>query len=172
MARREYTVRVRTRSFIFGTVLLVLGVAIIAFLPVIIRYIDRSVTEKVAVYVTAPDLASDPVVTLAGLLNPEPVSGQASTSGPPDFTVSRVTDLAAARAATEKHDYAAVLAVGRDPTGELRFTLYSNQNATGTTVGGSVAVADDWTIQLGVVLGDQSPAKFTGELEKVTIELK
>ena len=169
IASREFTVRVRTRSFIFGTVLLVLGVAIIAFLPVIIRYIDRSVTEKVAVYVTAPDLASDPVVTLAGLLNPEPVSGQASTSGPPDFTVSRVTDLAAARAATEKHDYAAVLAVGRDPTGELRFTLYSNQNATGTTASmirqasNAIAISDRLT-RLGVAPADQpgvyQPADF------------
>ena len=78
VARREFGVRVRTRSFIFGTLLLVVGVAIIASLPVIIRYVDRSNSEKVAVYVAATDLPTDPVPTLTALLNPAPTSDQAA----------------------------------------------------------------------------------------------
>src|SRR5437764_10706 len=35
------------------------------------------------------------------------------------------------------------------------------QTAGGSTVGGSVTVADDWTVQVGLVLGDHSPVKFT-----------
>jgi len=31
----------------------------------------------------------------------------------------------------------------------------------GTPIGGSIAITDDWTVQLGVVLGDESPVKFT-----------
>ena len=37
VARREYMVRVTTRSYVFGTVVLLVGVLAIAFAPVIIR---------------------------------------------------------------------------------------------------------------------------------------
>jgi len=52
VARREYSVRVHTRSFLSGTALPVLGVVAIALLPVLIRYLDRIDTTRIAV--TAP----------------------------------------------------------------------------------------------------------------------
>src|SRR5512141_3064719 len=118
VARREFGVRVWTRSFVLGTLLLVLGVAIIAFLPVIIRYLDRSDTEKVAVYVAAPDLPTDPVLTLTALLNPTAANDPAKSNTPPDFSVSKVTDLAAARDATERGEYGAVLSIERPSGGD------------------------------------------------------
>ena len=172
VARREFGVRVRARSFVFGTVLLILGVTIIAFLPVIIRYVDRNLSEKVAVYVDAPDLTSDPVVMLTTLLNSAPGSDQASDDNPPDFTVSKVTDLAAARDAATKNEYAAVLAIERAPGGDLQFTLYSNQNATGSTssmirqASNTIAFSDRLA-RLGVAPADQAgiyvPADFRVE---------
>jgi len=69
VARREFEVRVRTRSFGFGTLLLVIGVVAIALLPVIVRYIDRQDATRVAVVVASDDLAVDPVDTLTRLLN-------------------------------------------------------------------------------------------------------
>jgi ABC-2 type transport system permease protein len=161
IARREFSVRVRTRSFLIGTLLLVLGVAIIAFLPVIIRYIDRTGSEKVAVYVAAPDLTADPVVTLTALLNPTTASAPGSTAEPADFTVSKVTDLVAARDATEHGEYAAVLAIERAAGGDLHFTLFTNQNATGSTASmvrqASNAIAiSDRLARLGVAPADQA----------------
>ena len=169
VARREFTVRVKTRSFIFGTALLVLGVAVIAFLPVIIRYADRNMTEKVAVHVTAPDLSTDPVATLTVLLNPAASSGQAGTDDTPDFTVSMVTDLAAARQATDRNEYAGLLAIGRAPDGELQFTYYSNQNAMGSTASmvrqaSNTIAMTDRLARLGVAPAEQAgiylPAEF------------
>ena len=169
IASREFTVRVRTRSFIFGTVLLVLGVAVIAFLPVIIRYVDRNMTEKVAVYVAAPDLSTDPVATLTVLLNPAATSDQGAIDNTPDFTVSKVTDLAAAREATNRNEYAGLLEIDRAPDGELQFTYYSNQNSMGSTASmvrqasNTIAVTDRLA-RLGVAPAEQAgiylPADF------------
>jgi ABC-2 type transport system permease protein len=169
VARREFSVRVRTRSFLIGTLLLVLGVSIIACLPVIIRYLDRTVNEKVAVYVSAQDIATDPVTTLAVLLNPATTSGQAGTDNPPDFIVSRVTDLAAAREAARSNEYAGVLAIERVPSGELEFTFYTNQNSMGSTASlvrqASTTIAvSDRLARLGVAPTEQAaiyqPADF------------
>jgi len=132
IASREFSVRVRTRSFIFGTLLLVLGVVVIAFTPVIIRYVDRTSSERIGVYVGVSDLAIDPVASLSTNLNAAAATGEPS-EGPPDFVVSRVSDLGAAREAAGRGDYAAVLSIDRGTDGDLTFTLYTDSNATGRT---------------------------------------
>jgi ABC-2 type transport system permease protein len=169
VARREYTTRVRTRSFIFATVLLVIGVAVIAALPVIIRYIDRNVTEKVAVYVGPSDLQTDPVATLTVQLNVSGNTTQASPSDTPDFGVTLVTDFAAARQDVVDGDYAALLEIERSSGGELVFTLFTNDvKVSGTPAlvrqaSTSIAIADRLG-RLGVAAADQatlfSPAQF------------
>ena len=68
VARREYTVRVRTRSFLIGTVFLILAVLAIAFAPIIVRRIDQTYQQRIAVHVAAADLQGDPVATLTALL--------------------------------------------------------------------------------------------------------
>ncbi len=159
VARREYTVRVRTRSFVIGTVLLVVGVVAIAFLPVIVRAIDRTDSAKIAVYVAAPDLASDPVATLSALLNAPAPTGQPGE--PPDFVVTSVTDLAAARRAAGAGDYSAVLEIERAADGRLGFTLYTDDNATGRTAeivrqaSNTIAISDRLSRQ-GVAPADQA----------------
>jgi len=169
IARREYTVRIRTRSFALGTVLLVLGVAVIAFLPVIVRYIDRTTSERIGVYVAAPELATDPVATLSAVLNAPAASGEPA-DGPPDFVVTSVPDLTAAREAAGKGDYAAVLSIERATDGSLAFKLFTNGNATGRTpeivrvAANNIAISDRLA-RHGVAPGDQAglfdPADFS-----------
>jgi ABC-2 type transport system permease protein len=130
IARREFLIRARTRTFLLGTAILVVAVVIVAMLPVIIRYVDRSSTERIGVWVGVEDLATDPVADLQRLLNT--TAGQPQSAGSaPAFTVTRYPDLASARQAVIAGDISAALGIERSPTGELAFTLYSNDVTPG-----------------------------------------
>jgi ABC-2 type transport system permease protein len=169
VARREYTVRIRTRSYVLASVLLVISVAVIAFVPVIIRYIDRSDSEKIAVLVGPSDLTADPVATLTTLLNAATQTGQPTATDKPDFVVTPVTELAGARQDVVDGDYSALLAIERASGGELDFTLYTNNNATGRTAAlvrqaSNAIVIADRLDRLGVAPTEQAtlfaPAAF------------
>ncbi len=163
VARREANVRVRTRTFIVGTALLVLGVVAIALVPVIVQYIEGSATQRVTVYVGASDLTADPVPTLRTLLNATPSTGTSGSSPSTHeaFAVTTASDLAAARSDVTAGRTNAVLAIERGSGGELTFTLYTNDAATGRTAqliqqaANSVAVADRLG-RLGVAPSDQA----------------
>jgi ABC-2 type transport system permease protein len=171
VARREASVRVRTRTFVLGTALLVLGVVAIALVPVIVQYIEGNATQRVTVYVGAADLAADPTSTLRTLLNVTPATDTAgaSPSAHEAFDVTTASDLAAARSDVTEGRTNAVLAIERGSDGELTFTLYTNDAATGRTAGliqqaaNAVAVSDRLG-RLGVAPSDQaalfSPATY------------
>jgi len=169
VARREYTVRVRTRSFVLGTLVLLVAVLAIAFAPIMIQAIDQTDEQRIAVHVAASDLQSDPVGTLSVLLNASTDTGAADPDQERDFVIGDVPDLAAARQAVIDGDYAAVLEIGRSAGGDLEFTLYTNDNATGRTAGlirqvsYAIAVGDRLT-RLGVEPSEQAslftPAEF------------
>ena len=161
VARREYTIRLRTRSFIFGTLLLIIGVVAIAFAPIIIEAIDQAEQQKVAVHVGAGDLASDPAPILSALLNAKTETGEARTNRGDEFVITTVADLDAARRAAVAGEYKAVLEIVRGPTGELDFTLYTNDNAGGRTAAlihqASSAIAiGDRLDRFGVAPADQA----------------
>jgi ABC-2 type transport system permease protein len=169
IARREYLVRVRTRSFVLGTLLLVLGVAVISFLPVIIRATDQLTSTDIAVVATEARLAESTATTLDTLLNASAGSGSADTDPLDDFTVTVVQDVEAGRRAVVDGTYEALLAIDRSPAGELEFVLYTNENATGRTAalvrqGASAVSIDDRLDRLGVAPEDQAslfaPATF------------
>ena len=163
VARREASVRVRTRTFLVGTALLVLGVVAIALVPVIVQYIEGNATQRVTVYVGASDLGADPVPTLRTLLNATPSTGTAGAapSTHEAFDVTTASDLAAARSDVTAGRTNAVLAIERGPDGELAFTLYTNDPATGRTAGliqqaaNAVAVSDRLD-RLGVAPAEQA----------------
>jgi ABC-2 type transport system permease protein len=170
VARREYLVRARTRSFIFGTALLVAAVVAVALLPIIVSYFDRTGTQTIGVWVAEGDVTSDPVTTLERLLN-APTTGQPTDpEATPDFTVTRETDLDTARQAVIEGDLDAVLGIERAPDGELQFTLYTEDTSarsTGRFVGQqattALAIADrldrlgvDPTAQAGLF----APSRF------------
>jgi ABC-2 type transport system permease protein len=167
IARREYLVRVRTRTFGFGTALLVLGVAVIAFLPLIIRQLDSTGATRVAVATQAGVDAGDIASRLEVLLTPPATPGAPATR--PDFIVTVVDDIDAGRAAVVAGEHDALLVAGRAATGDLAFTLYTDDNRTGRTaelarqVTNAIAVADRLE-RLGIAPEDQAglfaPAVF------------
>ncbi len=172
IARREFLVRVRTRSFLWGTALLVLGVAAIALLPVIAQVIDRSSATRVAVVAPSDALATRASVTISTLLNQTATTatiGETSGDGTPDFVVSVATDLATARREVLAGTYSAVLGIERPAGGELDFTLYTNDPATSRMVqllrqgANAIAIADRLD-RLDLAPADQaslfSPAEF------------
>lgn len=163
VARREASVRIRTRTFVFGTLFLVLGVVAIALVPVIVQYVEGNTVQRVTVYVGASDLSADPVPTLRTVLNATPSTGTLGTSSPTHeaVIVTTSTDLAVARSDVTEGRTNAALAIERGPDGELAFTLYTNDPATGRTAqliqqaAGSVAVADRLD-RLGVAPADRA----------------
>jgi ABC-2 type transport system permease protein len=169
VARREFTIRIRTRSFLFGTLVLLVGVLAIAFAPIIVKAIDRSSEQTIGVHVAVNDLKSDPVATLAVLMNASSDPGVEATDAKPEYAVRAVPDLDAARRAVSAGTFAAVLEIDRPTGGDLAFTLYTNENALGRTAGlirqasTSIAVSDRLG-RLGVGPADQAslfvPATF------------
>jgi ABC-2 type transport system permease protein len=167
VARREYSVRIRTRSFAFATILLIVGVAVIAFLPVIIRAIEGTNTTKVAVVAPTQELGQRASMTISSLLNSTVVGS--SDDATPDFVVTAADDQTAARAGVLAGQYTAALVMERVAQDELAFTLYTNESATGKTAGllqqGANAIAiGDRLERLGVAPSDQeslfAPAEF------------
>jgi ABC-2 type transport system permease protein len=170
VARRELLIRIRTRSFLIGTLLLAGGVAVIAFLPVIISHLDRTSTTKVAVVAEEPALATQAQSTITSLFN-APSTGTATDPGAkPDMTVSVMGDLAAARAEAASGSIEGVLSITRNPDDSLSFTYYSNSGATGQTASQVHLAADSIAIgdrlnRRGVSPADQAalfaPAQVT-----------
>jgi len=125
IARREFLIRARTRTFILGTAILVIAVVVVALLPVIIRYVDRTSSgERIGVWVGVDDIASDPVADLQRLLNAA-AGGSSSGATTNAFTVTNYPDLNAARRAVLDGTISAAVAIERAPSGELAFTLYA-----------------------------------------------
>ena len=161
VARREYTIRLRTRSFLFGTLLLLLSVLAIAFAPIIVKAIDQSSEQTIAVHVAAADLSSDPIETLSVLMNASTANVTSTSDAEPEFVVVAVPDLGVARQAAMTGDYAAVVNIDRADSGDLVFTLFTDDGATGRTASlvrhasTSVAISDRLA-RLGVEPADQA----------------
>jgi ABC-2 type transport system permease protein len=171
IARREYSVRVRTRSFVLGTVLIVIGVVVIAFLPVITRQLDRVNATKIGIVATEPGLAVTAAASVGALLNAPTGSTIPDPATQPDFVVTAAPgDLAAGRRAVGDGTYGALLALERDPAGELSFTLYTDEPSTGRTASlirqaATALAVGDRLDRLGVQPADRAglfkPAAFT-----------
>ena len=161
VARREYTVRVRTRSFVFGTLILLVAVLAIAFVPIIVQAMDQGDAQRIAVHVGASGLGGDPVASLNLQLNAATDTGETTAPKAPDYAVSSVPDLGTARQAVGAGDYAAVLDIGRSASGDLVFVLYTNDNAAGRTAAlirqASTAIAvSDRLSRVGVAPSEQA----------------
>ncbi len=157
VARREFFVRARTRSFLFGTLLLAVAGAALALAPIGIRWLEGEGAEKIGVVdnATDPALTFDPVPRLSLQLN------ASATEGGTDYEVVASPGEAAARAAVDDGDLSAALVIARDPGPDLSFIIVSNDPA-GTRkpellrqASYSLAVADRLD-RLGVAPGDQA----------------
>jgi ABC-2 type transport system permease protein len=146
IARREFLVRVQTRTFLVGTVLLVASVVAVALLPVIVRYVERMEAQEVAVWVGVDDLVSDPIADLDRVLN-APTGEPTTDPSEREYTVTRIPDLGVARRAVMDGEYVSVLAIARASDEELTFTLYSDDPTgaaarTALLATTSIAIAD------------------------------
>lgn len=172
IARREIVVRTRTRSFAMATLLLVVGVLVIALLPVIIAKIDSTSTTRIAV--VAPDQATGARASalISTLLNTSSTSTDptAPAASKPDFEVTIATDLDSARRLVLSDGYSGALAITRAADQSLVFAYYTNEAATGRTpsllrqAANAIAVGDKLD-RLAITPADQAtlfaPAAFT-----------
>lgn len=131
VARREFVVRARTRTFVLSTLILVAAALAVGLAPVVISYLTQGSTS-VAVYVGPTDLRGDPVATVDTMLNP-PGSGGASADGPKAYAVRPSTDLAADRELVRLGSLDALLEIERGSSGDLAFTVYTDEPANGRT---------------------------------------
>jgi ABC-2 type transport system permease protein len=160
IARREFAVRVRTRSFKLGTALLVIGAVAIALLPVIVQSLDRLDHTRIAVAAESPQLATSAQLTLDQLLN-APADSSTTSQQTKAFEIVVVTDPIKARDGVEAGDYGAALAIDRTASGELDFVLYTNDPSTGRTAtlirqgANAIAIADRLD-RAGVAPADQA----------------
>jgi ABC-2 type transport system permease protein len=156
VARREFFVRARTRSFVIGTLFLVVAGAALALAPIGIRWFEGDVGTKVGIVNRAePALTSDPVTRISLLLNVSTPSGEKG------FEVTASADESVARAAVDDGDLNAALVIDRTPAGDLAFTVISKDPAGRRTpellrqASYSLAIADRLD-RLGVAPGDQA----------------
>jgi ABC-2 type transport system permease protein len=170
VARREFFVRARTRSFLFGTLLLAVAGAALALAPIGIRWLEgEGGAEKIGVVnqATDPDLSFDPVTRLSLQLNASAAGGET------DFEVVASPDEAAARAAVDDGDLSAALVIARDPGPDLSFVIISNDPEGRRTpellrqASYSLAVADRLD-RLGVAPGDQATLFAAPEVDVQT----
>jgi ABC-2 type transport system permease protein len=133
VARREFMWRLKTRTFRFTTVLLVVAGVAMALLPTIFALIDREGTgDRVEVIVGDAAPSVDVVTVLNVILNTQDVSPipiDSKNDAAPAFTVVASADLAASRAHVVDGSAVAALALGRSAAGDLTFELYSKDGA-------------------------------------------
>jgi ABC-2 type transport system permease protein len=120
VARREYTTRVRTRTFAIVTaVLAVVGLGL-ALAPVLIRAIEGNSQTRIGLDAAEGTV---PATTLGSILN----AGDQAGNG---WQVVAVTDVAAARAQVRNGDLDGLLTVTRAADGDLAFNAFSDAPPT------------------------------------------
>jgi ABC-2 type transport system permease protein len=117
VARREYGERVRSRAFLFSTLLLAGLAVVVALLPLAVRLVDRVTVTRIAVVaVGEPDLADRAVSAMDAFLNAR-TTGAGPTEG--QFVFERRDDDAAALEAVREGTVAAAMLFTRETGGGL-----------------------------------------------------
>jgi ABC-2 type transport system permease protein len=175
VARREYTQRVRTRSFLLGTVFLMLAAFGAALIPAVVGIIEGQMTTKLAVYSAAAGLSFDPVPIIETSLNAATTAGPAgpgsssapsptatpgssasgSGDGGPEFVVTSVTDLDAATAALGDGAYDGLIVITRGAGGDPAYSFVTDAAPDGRTAfyvrqGATAVTLQDRVERLGI----------------------
>jgi ABC-2 type transport system permease protein len=130
VARREYLQRVRSRTFLVVTAVLVLIGLGIALSPVILRLISGDQPQAIAV-----SLPSDvPPQTIAQLETTLNAGGSASGSESPRYKLSAISDVDAARSEVQAGKLDGLLTIDRAAGGDLHFEYISDEGLTSSTV--------------------------------------
>lgn len=159
IARREYLVRVRGRTFMVTTVLLALAVMIVTLLPTLLRTTGATgEPPEIALDIRADDLASDPVLAIQGALA-EAGEGDEGANGP---IVTRTDDPNAAATAVRDGRLDGLLTITRGPDGDLAFVFLSGDGPTSVTRLRVEQAAASLALTDRLALAGISPAESAG----------
>ena len=122
VARREFVERVRSRPFFASTLLLASLAVFVAFLPVVIRLIDRGTTTTIAIVADDLELADRSATVMGGFLN---LADGGSGGKSYDFVVTDDRDGIVGDVGAGVYDGAIVAT--RDADGRLDFTFLTGQ---------------------------------------------
>jgi ABC-2 type transport system permease protein len=132
LIKREFVERVRQRSFVVATLLGMIGIVLLAFMPALVGSFAKSSATRLAV--VGPDAKIADEVLVAVRSTGDRISVLHVQSLGPDLPPS-------ARSALDKDQFDAVLVAYRGPRGALGFTYYPKSAAS---------LQDDDTIQRGL----------------------
>lgn len=144
VAKREYLVRVRGRSFVITTILLAVAVMAVTLLPTIVQAIGlNNDAPEIALEVRAADLPSDPAAAIRGALA---IAGEEAGTGGASVTLA--DDPATAAQAVRDGTLDGLLSISRAADGDLSFEYLSNDSPASLTrllvtqAAASLAVSD------------------------------
>ena len=166
VARREYLVRVRSRTFVILTVVLALVGFGLAIAPVVFRALGADKPVEVAVALEAGDLGSDPIGTLSAALNG---AAAANPGSPAHFKLTPVEQPAAAEARVRDGEIDGLLTVDRGSDGDLSFSYLTHASPTSPGAlavrqAASALTIDDRLGRAGIAPSDRgaifAPPKF------------
>ncbi len=123
VARREYGERVRSRAFVFSTILLAGLAMVVALLPLAVRLVDRATVTRVGVTASEPGLAQRAVGVMDGFLNTSLADGGGRTEILFLFEIR--DDESAAVEAVREGSLAAAMLITRGTDGGLDMRVLS-----------------------------------------------
>ena len=157
IARREYLQRVRSRTFLIVTIVLVLIGLAVAMAPVIVRVISGDQPQTIAVSLPA-DVPPATIQQLETALNAGSTSGDSEAAR---YQLSPAADVAAARREVKTGDLDGLLILDRGSKGDLQFDYVSEDGVTSSSVAAvrqaasSLAISDRLE-RAGVAAGERS----------------
>lgn len=166
VARREYVDRVRSRLYRMSTVILMALAVGVALTPILLRYLDRSRVDVVAIVAQEDQLALGTIATADGIMNiPPPGVSEADWTKP--YRIERHVDGEAAIRELGAGRIDAIIEVVRLPDGQLGVTYrtYGQADGVKSQLAGFVALSVsilDWTSSLprDSELGTFQPPSF------------
>ena len=117
VAKREFLERVKSRPYAASTVLLCLLAMFVAFLPVIIRLVDRDTTTTIAIVADDAELATQSASIMKGVILT--ASGGSASSWV--FVIE--TDRSKVEAEVASGAVGGAVVASREPSGKLDFTI-------------------------------------------------
>ncbi len=144
VARREYLQRVRSRTFVVVTVILLLVGLGIAMAPVVFRLVSGNQPQSIAVSLPA-SIPAQTVDQIEAALNSGSSAGGSDSAR---YQLSATADPAGARTEVKAGKLDGLLSINRANGGDLQFEYISNEGVTSSTVAAvrqavsSVAIAD------------------------------
>ena len=121
VAKREYNERVRSRAFVFSTILLAGLAIVVSLIPLGVRLVDRATVTRIVVVSEDAVLADRAISTLDQFLNTE----TAERGGAPTFLFERLDDEAVARRLVQDGAVAGAMAVDRGSDGGIDVRVLS-----------------------------------------------